>query len=152
MSEYRIEKVRRRVSVTLSGGSMLHGEIFLQPTARYRAGAQEPSELFNENEAFVPLATGGEDLVLLAKRNVSRVQYDAEAADTDVRGGTDASVEVVFTDGTRLSGLLRLEARSDRSRLLDYLNADHQRFLTLRSSNRIWLVNREQIAQVLQRQ
>jgi hypothetical protein len=152
MSEYRIEKVRRRVSVTLSGGSMLHGEIFLQPTARYRAGAQDPSELFNENEAFVPLATGGNDLVLLSKRNVSRVQYDADAADTDGRGGTDASVEVVFTDGTRLSGLLRLEARTDRSRLLDYLNADHQRFLTLRSSNRIWLVNREQIAQVLQRQ
>ena len=152
MSEYRIEKVRRRVSVTLSGGSMLHGEIFLQPTARYRAGAQEPSELFNENEAFLPLATAGDDLVLLAKRHVSRVQYDADTADTDSRGGTDASVEIVFTDGTRLSGLLRLEARSDRSRLLDYLNADPQRFLMLRSSNRIWLVNREQIAQVLHRQ
>jgi hypothetical protein len=152
MSEYRIEKVRRRVSVTLTGGTMLHGEIFLQPTARYRAGAQEPGELFNENEAFLPLATGGDDLVLLAKRHVSRVQYDADAADNDGRGGADASVEVVFADGTRLSGQLRLETRTDRSRLLDYLNGDHQRFLTLRSSNRIWLVNREQIAQVLHRQ
>jgi hypothetical protein len=151
MSEYRIEKVRRRVSVTLSGGTMLHGEIFLQPTARYRAGPQEPAELFNETEAFLPLATGTEESVLLAKRHVSRVQYDAEAADTDGRGGVDAAVEVVFTDGTRLSGQLRLETRTDRSRLLDYLNGDNQRFLTLRSSNRIWLVNREQIAQVLPR-
>jgi hypothetical protein len=151
MSEYRIEKVRRRVSVTLTGGTMLHGEIFLQPNARYRAGPQEPSELFNESEAFLPLATGGDDLVLLAKRHVSRVQYDADSTDTDGRGGVDAAAEIVFIDGTRLSGQLRLETRTDRSRLLDYLNGDNQRFLTLRSSTRIWLVNREHIAQVLQR-
>src|SRR5437763_222545 len=100
MSEYRIEKVRRRVSVAVMGGETLEGDIFLQPTARYRAGPQDPGELFNEADPFVPLATGGEggDLVLLAKEHITRVEFPADPADTDLGGVGEAAVDVGFAD------------------------------------------------------
>lgn len=151
MSEYRIEKVRRRVAVSLAGGVVLEGDVFLQPTARYRMGPQDPAELFNEADPFVPLATNTDHRVLVAKEHVTRVQFEADDADTDFGEGTDETVEVVFADGTRCSGQLRLETRSDRARLLDFLNGGHQRFLTLRSASVVCLVNRGQIAQVLDR-
>jgi hypothetical protein len=46
------------------------------------------------------------------------------------------------------SGALRLETRLERPRLLDYLNDESQRFITLRSPQGICLINRRQIAQV----
>ncbi|HEY4216158.1 MAG TPA: hypothetical protein VGM67_03415 [Gemmatimonadaceae bacterium] len=151
MSEYRIEKVRRSVTLVLRGGTSIGGEVFLQPTARYRPGAQEPDELFNEEDPFVPLATTDDHHVLLAKDHIIQVHYSAGPADTPVSGVSGAAVELVFADGTTCSGELRMETRASRSRLLDFLNEGHQRFLTLYSPGRVCLVNCRQIAQVRQR-
>lgn len=151
MSEYRIEKVRRRVTVTLVGGATLDGEVFLQASARYRLGPQDPADLFNEAEPYVPLAVGSE-LVFVAKDQVTQVQFPAPAADTELDGvSEDVAIAVVFADGSAASGDLRLETRVDRSRLLDYLNGDHQRFMTLRSPAGVCLINRRHVAQVRQR-
>jgi len=149
MSEYRIEKVRRRVTVSLAGGRSLDGDIFLQPTARYRMGPQDPIELLNESDAFFPLATDDEQLVLLAKSHVTRVQFADDEADTPVGDVPDTAVVVLFADGTQITGQLRLETRSDRSRLLDFLNGTRQRFVTLRSASAVCLINCGQVAQVL---
>lgn len=151
MSEYRIEKVRQRVTITLAGGAVLTGDIFLQPTARYRTGPQDPLELFNEPELFLPLAIDGDANVLVSKEQVSRVQFAREAADTELDGVPGADVEITFADGATVSGELRFEGRTGRPRLLDFLNNDHQSFLTLRSPADVWLVNRRQIAQVRHR-
>lgn len=151
-SEFRIEKVRRAVVLTLSDGSALEGDVFLQPTARYRAGAQEPAELFNEPEPFVPVAMADRSLVLVAKSQVYRVQFAADAADTPMGGvEAEAAVDVVFPDGSVAGGALRLETRAERSRLLDFLNDEQQAFITLRSSFGITLINRRHIVQVRQR-
>lgn len=151
MSEYRIEKVRRTVTLVLAGGATLSGDVFLQSTARYRPGPQEPDELFNEEEPFVPLATADGQLVLLAKEHVVMVQFDAGAADTPIGGVAGAAVDLVFADGSVHSGELRMETRASRSRLLDFLNEEHQRFLTLKTPACMCLVNRRQIAQVRHR-
>ncbi len=148
MSEYRIEKVRRRVSVTLAGGVVLGGDVFLQPTARYRAGPQEPVELFNEAEPFLPLATDGDDLVLIAKRQVVTVEFAAESADTPTDGVPDVDIRCVFADGSECAGALHMEVRASRSRLLDFLNEDSHRFLVLRSGAVTRLVNCAHVVQV----
>src|SRR5205823_11437835 len=41
---YRIEKLKRRLSVTLTDGSRMVGEIFLRPVSRYRSRPEERSE------------------------------------------------------------------------------------------------------------
>ena len=150
MSEYRIEKARRRVTVALVGGVTLEGDVFLQPTARYRAGPQPPAELFNEEEPFFPLAAG-DHLVLVAKDQVTRVQFGEEPTDTEIEGAGSVPVELVFADGSMFAGDLRLETRASRPRLLDFLNEDRARFLTLRFAGGICLANRQLIAQVRHR-
>lgn len=150
-SEFRIEKIRRRVAVLMVYGERLEGDIFLQPSARYRSGPQYPDELFNEPEPFLPLAVGS-DLRIIAKENVVRVQFAPDAADTGEQGVEDSvEVDVTFSAGDEASGRLRLETRAERPRLLDFLNDDHQRFLTLRSADGITLINRRQIASIRQR-
>ena len=151
MSDLRIEKLRRHVMVTMSGGGTLQGDVFLQPLARYRSGPQTPAELLNEPEPFFPLATAGDHHVLIAKEQVLRVTFERDAADTDVEGVEEAAVDVTFADGSLTSGYLRLETRADRPRLLDYLNDDRGHFLTLRSPHGIILINRRQVVQVRQR-
>jgi hypothetical protein len=154
MSEYRIEKIRRAVTVVLAGGATLEGDIFLQPAARYRAGPQDPAELLNEDDPFIPLATAGatgDELVLLAKDQISTVQFVESSADTQSNGSAGVAVDLVLADGSVAGGELRLETRASRSRLLDFLNEDSQRFLALRSPSCVRLVNRRQIAQVRHR-
>lgn len=152
MSEYRIEKIRRSVTMRLAGGATLAGEVFVQPTARFRAGPQHPADLFNEPEPFVPIATVDDELVLVAKDQIAHVQFPGDGADTGVEGGSDATVDVWLADGSSLSGVLRLETRADRSRVLDFLNDEQQRFLTLHTPFGTCLVNRRQITQVRQRE
>ena len=148
MSEFRIEKVRRPVVVKLVGGTTLEGDIFLQPWARYRSGTQNPADLLNEPEPFFPLSSAGDDMVMVAKDRVTQVQFDDGSPEAEDGGAAEVAVDVVLADGTQISGDLRLEARSDRARLLDFLNGDHQRFLTIRTEAAVCLVNRAQIAQV----
>ena len=151
MSEYRIEKTRQRVTIALVGGATLEGDVFLQPTARYRAGPQPPEELFNEEEPFLPVAAAGDHLVLVAKDQITRVQFADDAADTDMEGVVSAPVDLVFIDGSMFAGDLRLETRASRPRLLDFLNEERQRFMTLRFTGGVCLVNRRLISQVRQR-
>ncbi|MEP6494850.1 MAG: hypothetical protein ABJF01_19340 [bacterium] len=151
MSEYRIEKVRLRVAVAVTGGGTLKGDVFLQPSARYRTGPQEPAELFNEPESFVPLAMPDDQMILLAKDHVLRVEFEPQSADTEIDGAVDVSVEIVLNDGSSVAGELRYDPRIDGPRLLDFLNRHHERFLTLRCSAGVCLVNWRQIAQVRQR-
>lgn len=148
MNELRIEKIRRRVTVALSGRVMLEGDVFLQPTARYRPGPQPPAEVFNEDAPFIPLMTESDELVLLAKDQIARVHFREQPSDKEIEGLGSSPVELVFTDGSTFAGDLRLEVTVTRPRLLDFLNEDHQRFLTLRHAGGICLANRRLIAQV----
>ena len=150
-SEYRIEKVRRRVSIILVGGVRLHGDLFLQPSARYRVGPQDPHDLLNEPERFVPFAVDGHAMTLIAKDHIIRVQYEDPAADPSEDGAALAAVEVHFTDGSATAGMLRLETPAGRPRLLDYLNDASEPFLRLRNAAGSCLANRRQIAQVRHR-
>jgi hypothetical protein len=99
----------------------------------------------------LPLATNGDQLLLLAKDQITMVQYAAQLADTPVGGVEGASVDLVIADGTTCSGELQMVTRASRSRLLDFLNEEHQRFLTLRTEDGVCLVNCRQIAQAAQR-
>lgn len=150
-SEYRIEKVRRRVLLVLTGGARLHGDLFLQPSARYRSGPQDPADLMNDAEPFVPVALDGHVMTFLAKDQIIRVQYEEQSTDASEEGAASAAVEIHCADGTTLSGTLRLELPADRPRLLDYLNGESAAFLRLVIPSGVCLVNRRQITQVRHR-
>jgi hypothetical protein len=147
MSEYRVEKLKRRVSIVLTDGTRLEGDVFLRPISRFRTRPEEPSDLLNDAEPFFALVSNG-DAVLVAKSNVARAETPIEPDEEPDINVLGVPVEVTLADGSVCAGNVFLEVRSDRPRLLDFLNSYHARFLPVVNAQHIVLVNTHTIAHV----
>ncbi len=147
MSDYRIEKVRHRVGVTLASGDYLEGDIFLQAHARFRAGPEEPLDALNEAEPFLPLVLPSGELLLVQKSQIAFVATELPesdyASDTGIVG---MHVEITFVFGDTKAGSVFPELRADRPRLVDFLNNTHVRFLPLFTSDQLLIVSVAHIA------
>lgn len=147
MSEYRIEKLRRELSVVLRDGSRLEGDVFLRPVSRHRSRPEDPADLLNDPDPFFALERSGET-VLVAKEQVTSAVTTVDEDDALETGALGVTVEVTLHDGTVCDGSIFMEARNDRQRLLDYLNEYRPRFLPIVSPGHLLLVNTESIALV----
>jgi len=148
MSEaYRVEKLRRHLSIVLADGERLQGDVFLRPLSRYRSRPEEPADLLNDPEPYFALVSDG-SAVLVSKDNVVRAETHFEADDDLEVASLGVPVEVTLTDGSRCSGSIFLESRSDRPRLLDFLNSYHGRFVPVIDARQVVLVNTRTIAHV----
>lgn len=148
MNDYRIEKLRRAVTVVLSDGRRLDGDIFLQARARFRPGPEEPVDLLNDDDPYFPLSCAGRDLLLIAKDQVSLVEASVPGSDVADEPLVGMDVEIWLADGNAVCGSVFPETRSDRPRLLDFLNTFSARFLAVFAADRVSLVNRRLIAHV----
>ena len=145
MTQYRIEKMRRIVAITLRGGQRIDGEIFLRPTARYQSRPELPIDLLNDGKPFFPILSNGV-VLLLAKANVAVVETSNELDDDFAAPVLGLAVEATLADGKSYRGSVFLETRADRPRLLDFLNSYNAPFLALVEANRVFLVNTLSIA------
>lgn len=148
MSEYRIEKLKRQVTVLLNDGSKLEGEIFLRPLSRYRPRPEEPAELLNDVEPYFPLLVRPEEAVILSKSGVASVETSIEEGEDHEFTALGLPVEVTMINGMRCSGSVFIESRAGRQRLFDYLNAFPSRFMPVVDARRLYLVNTQSIAHV----
>ena len=147
MSDYRIEKIRRNLTVVLTNGARLEGEVFLRPLSKHRSRPEEPADLLNDVEPFFALMRSGET-VLVAKASVSRAETSVPEEDEPEIAALGVPVEVTLVDGTVCGGSIFLETRYDRPRLLDFLNAYHSHFLSVVDARQVLLVNTQTIAHV----
>jgi hypothetical protein len=147
MSEYHIEKLRRPLNVWLIDGTQLSGDVFLRPVSRYRSRPEEPGDLLNDAEPFFALERDGETM-LIAKSSVARVETLAHGEDELDVATLGIPVEITMADGSVCTGSIFLESRSDRPRLLDFLNAYRERFLPVVDARQVFLVNTHTIAHV----
>lgn len=148
MSDYRIEKIRRNLTVVLKDRTRLEGEVFLRPVSRYRSRPEEPTDLLNDAEPFFALMRHGEAM-LVPKSAVSHAETPVQQEDEDLEvAALGVPVEVMLLDGTLCEGSIFLETRFDRPRLLDFLNAYTRRFLPIVSPRQVLLVNTDTIAHV----
>ena len=145
MSEYRIDKLRRELSVMLSDGSRMEGDVFLRPVSRHRSRPEDPSDLLNDPDPFFALVRNGET-ILIAKTQVASAVTTVDEDDALETGALGVTVEVTLHDGSICDGSVFLESRSDRPRLLDYLNTYRARFLPIVSPGQMLLVNTVLIA------
>jgi hypothetical protein len=150
MSDYRIEKSRRRVVVTTLSGQTITGEMFLQPFSRPGGGDERPVDALNGTDQFFPLVIAPDDVLLVAKAQVVHV---ATSADPEPEGAGDPLVrrmlvEIGLSTGVTHTGSITVEAPVERSRLLDFLNRDHNRFLTLHGVDELLLINHRVIERV----
>ena len=147
MSEYRIEKLRRELSVVLRDGSRLEGDVFLRPVSRHRSRPEDPADLLNDPDPFFALERSGET-VLVAKTQITSAVTTVDEDDALETGALGVIVEVTLHDGTTCDGSIFMESRSDRPRLLDYLNSYRSNFLPIVSPGQLLLVNTQMIALV----
>ncbi len=147
MSDYRIEKVRHRVELTLASGDHLDGDIFLQAFARFRAGPEEPIDVLNEHERFLPLVLPSGELLLVQKTQIAAVATPLPendyAAETGIIG---MHVDITFVFGETKRGSVFPELRADRPRLLDFLNNTPLHFLPFFTADQLLLVSVAHIA------
>ena len=128
--DYRIEKTRRRVEVTLANAKRLEGDVFVQPFARFRSGPEEPLDLLNDDsDPFLPLGLTNGDVLLVQKSQIAGMH-----------------VELGLIDGSTLTGSIFPEVRMGRPRLVDILNDTKQPFIALFGADDLLIVNRALIA------
>ena len=149
MSDYRIEKVRRRVEVTLANGRRLEGDVFVQAYNRFRGGHEEPVDLLNDDSLFLPLVVETGEVYLVHKEQIASVMTSLpDGDDAAERGVVGMRVEVTLIDGSVHTGSIFPEVRADRTRLIDVLNDGVQFFHSLFTADQLRLVNRHHIAYV----
>jgi len=150
MSDFRIVKGRTSVQLTLSGDSALSGDMFVQSYSRRGGDPERPADILNDAEPFFPLALEDGNTLMVAKNQVIEALIEhAPDENPELRSAVrDAAVEITLAGGASRIGTLRLEVRSERPRLLDYLNLYEQRFFCLYSSNGVRLINRHFIEHV----
>jgi hypothetical protein len=147
---FRIVKDRMAVSVTLLGGERVDGEVFVQHPPDGAARQEEPRDVLNAPEPFFPVRDGRGRVVLLAKDRVAEVTGREVIGDDEVRRASarSAMLELTLTNGMTRTGSVLLELPSGRPRLLDFLNREHERFLTLYTAEGARLINRRLIESV----
>jgi len=145
--DYRIEKTRRRVEVTLANAKRLEGDVFVQPFARFRSGPEEPLDLLNDSDPFLPLGLTNGDVLLVQKSQIAVVGTELPEDDDIVeRGVVGMHVELGLIDGSTLNGSIFPEVRMGRPRLVDILNDTKQPFIALFGTDELQIVNRALIA------
>ena len=149
---YRIETTRKAVILTMLTGEELRGNVFIHLSSFRPFELADVSELFNDTTTFFPLETETGEVVLVSKERVAEVAANRgeEASDQNPSEGPipTALLQIILISGEVRLGSIRLEARPDRARVLDYLNALTSRFLTLYTSNEARLINRSLIDRV----
>lgn len=150
MSDYRIEKSRCPVVVTTHSGETFAGEMFLQPFGRHDGGMERPQDILNGDEPFFPLALSETETVLIAKEQVVELSldYDPHDAVEYEMLSRPTVIEVRLITGATHAGAIFLQLPLERPRLLDFLNRDTERFLTLHGTERRLLINRRVIERV----
>lgn len=150
MSDYRIEKSRCPVIVTTHSGETMTGEMFLQPFGRHDGGMERPQDILNADEPFFPLAISADETVLVAKEQVLAVSVAFEPDDSFESESLSRPtvIEVRLINGATHAGAIFLQLPTERPRLLDFLNRDTERFITLHGTERRLLINRQVIERV----
>jgi hypothetical protein len=125
MSEYRVEKERAEATLTLSNGVSVRGYLFVGAGVTY-AGRERIKDLLNGESGFLPFEITDEEpsRTVLYHRDhiviVTLAGVDEPRQDPGYEMATKRSIAMQLTDGTRLSGDVRVYFPRGRDRLSDY--------------------------------
>lgn len=144
LDDYRIQKHRLDVTLALAHGTTIRGHIFVHLPVPGHHGFDDPAVLLNDRDPFFPMETESGEVLLIAKSQVAELSgLPVGEEDELLRRSTPmALLEVRLAGGISHYGSMRLEVRTGRPRLLDFLNDATQHFLTLYTDQGIRLINR----------
>jgi hypothetical protein len=147
-NDVRIEKERVAVSITMVGGELLSGSLFA-PQIYPPGGQEDPLQLLNEPEPFFPLGLSTGEVLLISKSRVLEIVLDAPSSGEELPGsGPTALLQLTLAGGLTHVGSVRLEVRTSRPRVLDFMNYCTEHFISLRTDEGVRLINRMMIERV----
>ena len=115
---------RVSAEITLADGTVLAGEIHVQPRVAHHEGAETPVEMLNRTEPFFVLSHEG-GVLFLSKAQVAYVSCGAQPPLGDPERFNAAklvALEVQLVGGAEFKGWATVERPPNRARTLDYLN------------------------------
>lgn len=153
MHEFRIEKDRCAVRLSLVSGETITGAMFVQHVGEGDPRRESARDVLNSPERFFPIETADGETLLVAKDRVVEVLAELPTDDDELRrvSARSALLDIVLSGGVVRSGIVLLEMPTGQPRLLDYLNRLSDRFLVLYAPEGTRLVNRALIERVLPR-
>jgi hypothetical protein len=143
----KIPKKLKLVTLWVHPEGRVVGSLFLRPQSANRAGEEEPLEVLNTADPFLVLKRDQPDeLRFYNKSSVVRVEYDEEEI-VPAPGVDPLACTLHLMDGSLIAGTIRKALPPDRSRLLDYLNLNDERFVKVHcAGGNICVVNKAYIA------
>jgi hypothetical protein len=130
------------------GGELLSGSLFA-PQIYPPGGLEDPMRLLNEPEPFFPLGLPTGEVLLISKARVLEIGLDGSSGAEELPGSApSALLQLTLAGGLTHVGSVRLEVRTTRPRVLDYMNYCMDRFMALRTDEGVRLINRQMIERV----
>lgn len=152
MQEYRVPKEKASVLVQIPPHPPETRFIFLAPFAQGHHGAETPSDIFNVEQAFIPLFREGGGIVLARRDAICWVMV-GEPQRTEWyyyenrAGAPDAWVHLEFDNATALEGRIALIGPEGQQRVIDVVNRQ-EGFLHVERDDELFLVNLARVAAV----
>lgn len=150
MHEFRIEKDRCSVTLSLASGETITGAMFVQHAEDGDPRRESAHDVLNGPERFFPIETDEGLTLLIAKDRVVEALTPLPANGDELRRASarSALLDVVLPSGDVRSGTVLIELPAGQPRVLDFLNRLADRFLVLYAAEGTRLVNRALIERV----
>ena len=150
---FAVPKDRQNVTVRLSLGTALVGEIFMESIAEGLSIHQKITSFIENSNAFFPikLSPGGStEFINKNKIQVFEVSLpeDPETSYFSHFHMQTIPVTVFLTDGSTVSGDLLAEVPQEKARLSDCLNLT-DKFLVVRSGEQMCYLNKDALQKVV---
>jgi hypothetical protein len=145
MSEFRVNKERRAARLTLADGRVVTGNFFVAGSSQSHAGPERVKDVLNRDETFFPFEVSsgdGSHTGLFNREQVLFVTLTSDEAhgETAYEVATCRAVSMLLSNGSRLSGLVRVFCPRGRDRLSDYTRAA-ETFRYLQTREGLLIVN-----------
>jgi hypothetical protein len=154
MSQFRVEKHRASAEVMLSTGSRLRGCFFLATIGVTQTHPERVADLLNAETGFFPFASrvdGHEKMLLVNRAHVIAVKLLEDSPEAQLDPGyelaTERHVTMLLSDGTRLSGAVRVYLPHGRDRLSDYARTPEM-FRYLETEGATFVVNAAHVVEL----
>ncbi len=152
MQDYQVPKERAAVLIEMPPHPPEPRFIFLSACAQNHQGTETPSDIFNVQQAFLPLFREEGDAILARHDAITWVMV-GEPRRTEWRyfeartGAPDVAVLFEFDTGTRLDGRIALVGPVGSQRVLDVINRE-EGFLHVERDDELFLVNLKRVVSI----
>jgi hypothetical protein len=146
-SEFRVEKAKTSGTLLLSSGASIRGSFFVAGSSALHAGPERIKDVLNAEPGFFPFevrgASGAAETILYNRDHVIHVALSGNHEahlDPGYDVATRRRVTMLFSDGSRLSGVVSVYRPQGRDRLSDFARSSEQ-FRYLETPEGTYLVN-----------